>query len=151
MKVRIRPVETRDKPEWIRMRALLWPESAPNHEPDIDAWFEAASPDLATLVAVRDAGGLGGFLEVGTRAYAEGCSSSPVGYIEGWWVDPDLRRAGVGAQLVAAAEAWASSRGLMEMASDAELVNEGSQAAHRALGYKEVERIVCFRKRLGVE
>ena len=62
--------------------------------------------------------------------------------------DPDLRRSGVGAVLVAAAETWARSLGLTEMASDAELTNEQGQAAHRTLGYQEVERTVCFRKQL---
>jgi aminoglycoside 6'-N-acetyltransferase I len=71
-----------------------------------------------------------------------------VGYIEGWWVDPDLRRRGVGASLIAAAEDWARSLGVTEMASDSELGNEEGQAAHHALGYQEVERTVCFRKQL---
>jgi hypothetical protein len=34
------------------------------------------------------------------------------------------------------------------MASDAELDNQISHAAHRRLGYAEIERIVCFRKLL---
>ena len=36
----------------------------------------------------------------------------------------------------------------VEMASDAWLVNDGSIAAHLALGYEEVERVVNFRKAL---
>ena len=31
---------------------------------------------------------------------------------------------------------------------DTELMNDRSAAAHRALGFAEVERIVCFRKSL---
>jgi aminoglycoside 6'-N-acetyltransferase I len=34
------------------------------------------------------------------------------------------------------------------MASDTEVENTLSQAAHHRLGYEEVERIVCFRKDL---
>ena len=151
MTLPVRRVEPRDKPEWIRMRKALWPRSAGRHEREIDAYLAAADPDLATFVAERAQEGLAGFLEAGTRPYAEGCRSSPVGYIEGWWVDADLRRTGVGARLVAAAESWARSRGLTEMASDTDLVNEASQAAHRGIGYKEVERIVCFRKSLDAE
>jgi hypothetical protein len=33
--------------------------------------------------------------------------------------------------------------------SDTELWNEVSQLAHRALGYSEATRLVCFSKKLG--
>ena len=130
------------------MRSALWPESPGDHAPEIEQFFAARRDDLATFVAETDAGRLCGFLEAGTRPYAEGCLSSPVGYIEGWWIDPDYREQGIGAGLVAAAENWARAKGLTEMASDALLDNEVSQRAHRALGYAETDRIVCFRKGL---
>jgi aminoglycoside 6'-N-acetyltransferase I len=91
---------------------------------------------------------LGGFLEAGTRKYAEGGESSPVGYIEGWYVDADLRSQGVGKALMQAAEDWARSQGLTEMGSDTWLDNEASIRAHIRLGYKETERLVHFVKRL---
>ena len=47
-----------------------------------------------------------------------------------------------------AARTWARVRGCTEMASDRELDNEESGAFHEALGYEEVERIVCFGKSL---
>lgn len=81
------------------------------------------------------------------RTYAEGCRISPVPYIEGRSVD-DMRRSGLGGCLVQVAEDWARSKGFSEMASDTQLDNEVSQQAHQALGYEEVERIVCFRKEL---
>jgi aminoglycoside 6'-N-acetyltransferase I len=40
------------------------------------------------------------------------------------------------------------SKGFREMASDTQLENEVSQQVHEALGYEEVERIVCFRTEL---
>ena len=89
---------------------------------------------------------LGGFLEARVRNYAEGCSGSRIGYIEGWYVEPALRRQGLGGQLVQAAEHWARELGLSEMASDCEIDNAVSFRAHTALGYEEVERIICFRK-----
>ena len=72
-----------------------------------------------------------------------------MGYVEGWFVDADLRRRGWGRRLVDAAAAWARARGVDELASDALLDNAGSIAAHRRLGFEEVERHVCFRRRLG--
>ena len=143
----IRRVTPADKPEWLRMRLALWPDSSPEEWSD-DMERMMADPATPVFVAVRPNGTLGGFLEAGTRNYADGCDSSPVGYIEGWYVDPDLRRQGVGGQLVRAAEDWARSLGLSEMASDTWLDNETSLRAHAALGYEEVERLVHFAKKL---
>ena len=103
-------------------------------------------PRTPVFVAERDKDGLGGFLEAGTRPYADGCDTSPVGYIEGWFVDEDLRQHGVGRALVEAAEGWARGLGLHEMASDAFIANEISLKAHLALGYKEKERLIHFAK-----
>ncbi len=146
----VRPVTEADRAEWLRMREALWPsqpvDRGDEHAREIDAFFAQADPALTTFVAVRPDGTLGGFLEASTQSYADGCDSSPVGYIEGWYVDPDLRRSGVGAALVHAAEAWAHALGLTEMASDAEIDNTISLHAHLALGYAEVGRVVQFRK-----
>ena len=52
-------------------------------------------------------------------SWRKGCSTSPVGYLEGIFVETEFRARGV-----------------------------GSGAFHAALGYEGVERIVCFRKKL---
>lgn len=146
--MKIRRVELADRAECLRMRTSLWPKSLSDHAAEIDAHFANAPPALPVFVADRGDGSLAGLLEAGTRPYAEGCKSSPVAFLEGWWVDEDVRRTRVGAHLVEAAEAWARSLGLSEIASDANLANEVSHAAHRALGYQEATRLVCFRKQL---
>lgn len=104
----------------------------------------------AVFVAVdaADPSVLRGFAEVSRRAYAEGCETSPVGFLEGWYVVPGARRRGVGRALVEAAERWARGKGCREFASDALADNEVSAAAHEALGFEEVEVIRCFRKEL---
>ncbi|HEX3627371.1 MAG TPA: GNAT family N-acetyltransferase, partial [Verrucomicrobiae bacterium] len=89
-----------------------------------------------------------GFAEVGSRSLADGCSTSPVAYLEGWFVDRDLRRQGIGRSLVVAAEQWARERGFREFASDAELENLESQNAHVAIGFREVDRLVLYLKAL---
>jgi aminoglycoside 6'-N-acetyltransferase I len=104
-------------------------------------------PPLIVMASER-AGELTGFIEVSLRSYPEGCSSSLVPYVEGWYVAPTLRGQGVGAALMQAAEAWARDGGFAEMGSDAESVNMGSRAAHAALGFEEVEQLVVFRKDL---
>lgn len=145
--ITIRRAQSADKPEWVRMRLLLWPDNtAEEFSADIDDYLR--DPAVVCFVAIRPAGGLGGFVEAGTRPYADGCDTSPVGYIEGWFVDEDLRGQGVGGALIRAAEDWARERGCTEMASDTWLWNEASIHAHLALGYEEKERLVHFGKKL---
>jgi aminoglycoside 6'-N-acetyltransferase I len=85
-------------------------------------------------------------VELSLRAYAEGCLSDNVAYVEGWYVSPDVRGRGVGRALIAAAEDWARREGCTELASDAQLDNAASAAAHHAVGFSEVGQIRCFRK-----
>lgn len=144
----IRPLAPGDNAEWLRMRLVLWPDlNTDEHRVDMDAW--RSRPDTVVLVAVRhDNTGLAGFAEVGARSIADGCETSPVAYLEGWFVDADVRRQGVGAALVRAAEAWARAEGYHEFASDVEIENVVSQWAHTALGFTEVDRVVVYCKRL---
>ena len=141
----IRRARQADSDELLRMWLALFPDdtSAPA---SIQSLMEGRR--RAALFVAERIGGLGGFLEVGTRPYAEGCESSPVAFIEAWYVDPDIRRQGIGRALFAAAEQWARGQHLSEIASDTLIENEISIAAHKALGYEEVERIVCFRRDL---
>ena len=147
----IRAVNQSDRAEWARMRSQLY--SNPELQ-EIDDWYAAANSGETTLVGVavlvadRGDGSLAGFVELGSRPYGEGCETTPIAYLEGWYVDPDVRRQGLGTKLVEAAEAWALSHGYCEIASDTELENEISLSAHLALGYEEVERQICFKKRL---
>lgn len=144
----VRAMQRADEAEWRRMRWALWPDQSAG---DAEEWLNL--PDTVTLVASYGAavdalggGGLCGFAEARVRPMAEGCETQPVAYLEGWWVDPAMRRRGVGGALARAVEAWARGRGLRELASDAEWENELSQVAHRALGFEEVERVVLFRR-----
>jgi aminoglycoside 6'-N-acetyltransferase I len=126
--------------------ALLPGESPEAYEPEMRAL--QLRGDAAVFVAERPDGSVCGYVEVGFRNYADGCDTSPVGYIEAWYVDPGVRRSGYGRALLEAAESWARSRGYSEMASDTLLDNTVSYAAHIRSGYSEVERIVQFRKSL---
>ena len=132
------------------MREALWPEGeSSGHASEIEQFFAGAlKMPLEVLLAVDERGRPVGFAELSIRNYAEDCVTDRVAYLEGWYVDAEWRRRGVGKALVAAAEAWARAQGCTEFGSDALLENETSAAAHRALGFEETVRIRCFRKEL---
>jgi aminoglycoside 6'-N-acetyltransferase I len=147
----IRPVQPADAPEWLRLRMALWPDAEPAEQAEeIAAFFAdppAPLPDLyAAFVCEVAPGSLCGLVEVSIHAEAPGCTSENIGFLEAWYVDPDVRKQGIGAALVAAAEQWARSQGCTEMASDTDPSYPFSPAAHAALGYAEVVRY--FRKQL---
>lgn len=125
-------------------RSQLWPEgSIEEHRSELPAW--AADPGTCSFVAVRGPEVIG-FLEGRLRSHADGCETSPVGYLEGWYVCPAHRKRGVGRALVEVFEAWARGRGCRELASDSWPENRGSVDAHRRLGFEEVDTVVQFRK-----
>ncbi len=147
MSFTIRRVAQEDKADWIRMRQGLWPD-APIQYLTFDLDDRLADPDYAVFIACEADGRQVGFIEAGLRDHGEGCETSPVGYIEAWYVDEHIRGKKLGRDLVHAAEQWAREKGMTEMASDTWLENEGSIAAHLKLGYYEAERLVHFVKRL---
>jgi aminoglycoside 6'-N-acetyltransferase I len=153
----VRHIQPSDRERWLALRCQQWPdESEDQLAEDTVRYF--AEPERrggmmpeAVLVAVQlgEAADLVvGFAELSRRMYAEGCESSPVGFLEGWFVIPSLRGRGVGRALVKAGEEWARTVGCREFASDTTVDNVDSAAAHRALGFEEVEVIRCFRKDL---
>lgn len=132
------------------MRRELWPEipadEAAQHA-DCAAWL--ARKNSIVLVVQRPGSlRLCGFVEAGEREFADGCETSPVAYLEGWFVDVDFRGRGIGRELFRAAEEWAVANGYREFASDALLENLPSQRAHNSVGFVEVERAVRYAKQL---
>ena len=134
----VRPSRPEDLAGVTAMMRALWPTS--------EAYDFG---DESIFVWQRDdARGLGGFISFSVRPWADGCESAPVPYIEGWWVDPDLRGAGVGRALVTAVELWCIDHGYRELGSDVELDNDVSLRAHAALGFEPTLKLQFFRKKL---
>ena len=144
----IRRVRPEDLDSWLSMRLVLWPETNPDqHRKEIEKVL--SNPNrFAVFVCEDGQSNLAAFAEVSLREWAEGCLSSPVGYLEGWYVAESFRRKGVGRALLSASEKWARSQGCTEMASDTDLGNEESETAHKKLGFEIAGRVVTFRKNL---
>jgi aminoglycoside 6'-N-acetyltransferase I len=148
--VTIRPARPGDAQTWSLLRHDLWPDgSLEEHAQEIEDFLMGrAREPLAALMAEGPREEILGFAELSIRPCAEGCTTDRIAYLEGWYVVPRARGQGVGRALVEAALDWARAQGCSEFASDTEISNEVSTAAHRALGFDEVGLIRCFRKAL---
>lgn len=144
----IKPCTSVEQAGWLQLRMALWPSSRAEHVEEMQEL--CAQPGrYAQFVAYSAQGEPQGLVEVALRSdYVNGTDSSPVGFLEGLYVDPAFRKQGIAAMLVSIAEQWTRERGCTELASDALLQNTASHAMHRALGFVETERVVYFRKRL---
>jgi aminoglycoside 6'-N-acetyltransferase I len=144
--MKIRAGRKTDVAEWGRLRRALWPDCSGSRARLEMREQMSDRKKFGVLVIDRGEGRLGGFIELALRDGVDGAARDVTAYVEGWFVDPDLRGRGWGRRLIAAAEHWAAARGMIELASDAELENDDGIAAHRAVGFGEVERLVLFLK-----
>ncbi|MEX3747146.1 aminoglycoside 6'-N-acetyltransferase [Lysinibacillus xylanilyticus] len=137
--------------EDVQTAALLALQLWPNHT------LEEFSEEMAQLIHAENAAiylaykddEAVGFAQCQLRTdYVEGTHSSPVGYLEGLFVNEPNRQKGIAKLLVESCEQWAKRKGCIEFASDCELQNLESLAVHLKLGFSEANRIICFTKEL---
>lgn len=87
MEIIARPVALGDRDEWLRLRLVLWPDSTAD---EVDDYFRHGGFRIfersTVIVADNGDGRLAGFTEASVRPFAEGCMTSPVAYLEGWYV-----------------------------------------------------------------
>ena len=108
----------------------------------------AENQNMVSFIIYEDSNPIG-FANLSIRYdYVEGCETTPVAYLEGIYVDEKYRNRGYGRDLVKACEDWAKDRDIKEFASDCELTNLSSFAFHKAIGFEEANRIICFKKDL---
>lgn len=147
--IAVRPATRVDRAAWLAMRRALWPDGDEDHAREIEQFFRRGLRGLLAALLAFDASNRPiGFAELSIRNCAEGCDTDRVAYLEGWFVIPEARQQGVGRALVQAAEAWGRAQGCTEFASDTQIDNAVSAAAHHALGFTETDRIRTFRKTL---
>lgn len=88
-----------------------------------------------------------GFVQLSIRTdYVEGSDSSPVGYVEGIYVEPQYRRQGISKELLKKGEQWVKEKGCTQIGSDIEYDNTTSYHFHEGIGFKEANRLICFIK-----
>lgn len=114
-----------------------------------DEFAEILKSEEAACFLAYEAGVPVGFAQCQLRHdYVEGTHTSPVGYLEGIFVQPEFQHRGLAKQLLGACESWAKEKGCSEFASDCELGNDASLNFHLRMGFTEANRIVCFTKML---
>jgi aminoglycoside 6'-N-acetyltransferase I len=149
LKIFIERCTTLDQPGWLDMRLALWTDASAEEHRGHMAILLAQPERYLQLMMYDEQRTPVGFIEGSIRSdYVNGTETTPVGFVEGVYVAPGWRRRGVARQLFAAIADWARARGCRELASDALLENEASQRAHRALGFRETDRVVYFAKTL---
>ena len=128
------------------LASRMWEHDPIELEPEFSTL--TASPEAACFLAFDDDMAVG-FAQCQLRHdYVEGCDTSPVGFLEGIYVDDSHRRSGVARALLTACEDWARSVGCTEFASDCELDKHDSLAWHLKAGFEEVNRTIWFAKKL---
>ena len=143
----IRKVESKDLYTLSELACQLWPDHTVE-EMRSEFADMIAKPDAAFFLAYADETAVG-FAQCQLRYdYVEGTDSSPVGYLEGIYVVEVYRKQGVARELLSACETWSKSIGCTEFASDCELENTQSLQFHLNVGFEEVNRIICFTKKL---
>lgn len=143
----IRKADKNDLDMVTTLAMKLWP----NHQfgellGELTAIMEKTG---AAFFLAEEGGKTLGFAQCQLRFdYVEGTEYSPVGYLEGIYVEEGIRGRGIAKQLLTACETWARELGCREFASDCELGNNGSLGFHLAMGFEEANRIICFTKKL---
>ncbi|MBS0482382.1 MAG: GNAT family N-acetyltransferase [Proteobacteria bacterium] len=132
------------------MRHALWCEaSVAEHGEEICALIDRPDAGFLALIARTPDGAAVGFAEAAIRhEYVNGCDSSPVGFLEGIFVEDACRRAGLATRLCRAVEDWVRRMGCAELASDTDWENPEGIAFHAGFGFEETERVIFFRKHL---
>lgn len=135
-----------DMPEWLNLALTLWPEGeAEEMQESLTAILH--SPREAGFLVRDDVGRAIAFMNLSLRyEYVPDATQSPVGYVEGIYVDEAYRQRGIGTRLIQHAERWALEQGCIELASDALIENTESYTFHTNVGFREVERVVFFIK-----
>ncbi|MCJ8519692.1 aminoglycoside 6'-N-acetyltransferase I [Pseudorhizobium tarimense] len=145
--VSVRLLTPPDFEPWSALRHSLWSDqSAEAHLAEIE---DLQRRQAGTCYGAFRAEVLIAFAEISIRPYANGCTSTPVPFLEGIFVEEDNRRMGIARLLLAQIEADLRAKGYVELCSDAEMHNISSHRAHQHWGFIETERVIYFRKPLG--
>lgn len=139
---RIRPACAADAPRLAELATQLGYPATPGQ---IAQRLALLDPDENVVLVAELEGGVAGWVHV-QRAHS--LVQDAQAEIGGLVVEAGVRGRGLGAQLMGAAEAWATARGCQGMALRSNVARRPAHAFYRKLGYRLVKRQYGFRKDL---
>jgi len=143
------PCKSVEQPGWLTLREQLWPHASLTRHLTQMSEFLSAPGRFAQFIEYDPSGAPVAFVEASLRSdHVNGTMSSPVAFLEGIYVVPQARGRGIARTLVTCIEQWAASAGCTELASDAPLDSPQSHRMYQALGFRETQRVVFFKKSL---
>ncbi|WP_317335220.1 GNAT family N-acetyltransferase [Streptococcus orisratti] len=135
----IKQVDSHSLSDWSALASTVWQTERTQLEAD----FKAGAFPYEYILWQN--GRAIAFISLSIRKdYVEGAKTSPVAYLEGISVLSEYQRSGIAKKLIDFARQWAKNQGIRQLASNCELDNLTSQAFHRAIGFKEVNRTVNY-------
>lgn len=147
VKMEIRLATLAEVNQAVELALRLWPDGdTEGRKEELEAMVQAEDAAIFLAFDGKMPAAYGQFQL--RRDYVEGCETSPVGYLEGIYVEPEYRGKGLAAQILEKGQQWSRSKGCSEFASDCELDNRESLRFHRKNGFEEANRIICFVKKL---
>jgi len=133
---RVAQAAAADRDDWFALRDAMWPQARDVQFEEIDEILARA--DHAGFLARDAAGRAVGFAEASLRHdYVSACETSPVGFLEGIYVDPPVRRQGVAKALLRECAADARARGAEHLSLEVLVANESAVAVWRRLGFED--------------
>jgi len=135
----IKLLETKDLTRWSQMCSDVYPDTTA--EQMLGEYHDGRFPNEYGYY-LNDV--LVAFISLSVRNdYVNGCETSPVGFVEGIYIDSDYRKQGIARKLIEFAKGWSKEKGCQELASDILIDNLDSLAFHQAVGFEEKERVIC--------
>lgn len=143
----IRKANKNDIEKLIEMALVLYEGST--YEDLYPEFFEILSLEKDAFFVAEIKDNIIGFSQVSLRyEYVEGTNTSPVGYLEGIYIEEEYRHMGIGRKLLKYCEKFAKDRGCTQFASDSEMTNIESYDFHTSVGFIVTNRIVCYIKEI---
>ena len=127
----------------VNMRHALWGGDPDQLESEAHGILSSATDNC--FLANTDSGQYMGFIEVSLRH----TQNHTYGYIEGWYVAPELRRHGIGSALVDQAEQWLLHNSIETIFSDTDKSSDPvSLPAHAHSGYIPIRKFTLLKKKM---